>query len=46
MIRILIPGPLRGYAGHAKSVEVDARDVRDPGLLQRISDSYDRRLGR
>jgi adenylyltransferase/sulfurtransferase len=28
MIRILIPGPLRGYAGHARSVEVDARDVR------------------
>ena len=26
--------------------QFDARDVRDPGLIQRISDSYDRRLGR
>lgn len=26
--------------------QFDARDVPDPGLIQRISDSYDRRLGR
>ena len=26
--------------------QFDALNVRDPGLLQRISDSYDRRLGR
>jgi len=26
--------------------QFDAHNVRDPGLLQRISDSYDRRLGR
>jgi hypothetical protein len=26
--------------------QFDARNVSDPGLLQRVSDSYDRRLGR
>jgi hypothetical protein len=41
-----VTASIRRQADGSVRVQFDGRDVKDPGLMNRVSQSYDRRMGR